>query len=184
MKSVYAKLVRVQAELKAPKNQTNKFGGYKYRSCEDILEAVKPLLAEHCLALTISDQAVQVGERHYIESIATLVCTETAEQITTSAVARESEARKGMDDSQLTGSTSSYCRKYLLGGLFLIDDTKDADTRAPDDNSKQVTEIKKVIKGLDQAKQDEVSAWVAKKYGSLEKMPSHTLESLAARLAG
>lgn len=183
MKSVYGKLARVQAELKAPKNQTNKFGGYKYRSCEDILEAVKPLLSEHGLALTISDQANQVGERHYIESVATLTCIETGQQIVTTAVARESEARKGMDDSQLTGSTSSYCRKYLMGGLFLIDDTKDADTQKPDDNTAQVKSLKQTIKGLDDAKATEVTQWIVKKYGSLEKMPSHTLEQLAGRLA-
>lgn len=178
MKDLTKKLAVIQQTLKAPKNQTNKFGGYKYRNCEDILQAVKPLLGD--LVLTLNDTIVEVGDRFYVEATATLMDGEHS--IACSAFAREEEVKKGMDASQITGSASSYARKYALNGMFAIDDTKDADTRAPDDNTKQVAEIKKVIKGLDQAKQDEVSAWVAKKYGSLEKMPSHTLESLATRL--
>ena len=126
--NIYEKLVKVQTELKAPKNQRNNFGGYNYRSCEDILEAVKPLLKENGLVLTIKDDIVNIGDRYYIVAIAELIDIETSEKIVTQAQARESEQKKGMDDSQITGTASSYARKYCLNGLFLIDDTKDADT--------------------------------------------------------
>lgn len=119
------KLVAVQAALKAPKGQFNKFGGYKYRSCEDILEAVKPLLLEQGLQLTITDEPVEVGGRIYIKATATI--TDGSETVTVSGYAREAESKKGQDESQITGSASSYARKYALNGLFLIDDTKDAD---------------------------------------------------------
>lgn len=119
------KLVAVQAALKAPKGQFNKFGGYKYRSCEDILEAVKPLLLEHGLQLTITDEPVEVGGRIYIKATATV--TDGSETAAVSGYAREAETKKGMDESQITGTASSYARKYALNGLFLIDDTKDAD---------------------------------------------------------
>lgn len=126
--NIYEKLIKVQNELKAPKNQRNNFGGYNYRSCEDILEAVKPILKENGLTLFITDDIVNVGDRYYIVAIATLIDIETGEKITTQANARESEEKKGMDQSQITGTASSYARKYCLNGLFLIDDTKDADT--------------------------------------------------------
>lgn len=126
--NIYEKLIKVQNELKAPKNQRNNFGGYNYRSCEDILEAVKPILKENGLTLFITDDIINVGDRYYIVAIATLIDIETGEKITTQANARESEIKKGMDDSQITGTASSYARKYCLNGLFLIDDTKDADT--------------------------------------------------------
>lgn len=126
--NIYEKLIKVQNELKAPKNQRNNFGGYNYRSCEDILEAVKPILKENGLTLFITDDIVNVGDRYYIVAIATLIDIETGEKITTQANARESEIKKGMDDSQITGTASSYARKYCLNGLFLIDDTKDVDT--------------------------------------------------------
>ena len=119
------KLVAVQAALKAPKGQFNSFGGYKYRSCEDILEAVKPLLLEQGLQLTITDEPVEVGGRIYIKATATV--TDGSETATVSGYAREAETKKGMDESQITGTASSYARKYALNGLFLIDDTKDAD---------------------------------------------------------
>ena len=125
--SIYAALAAVQSELKAPKGQFNKFGGYHYRSCEDILEAVKPILKAHSLALNLSDEPVMVGERYYIRATATL--TDFAgQQASSTAYARESLDKKGMDDSQITGTASSYARKYALNGLFCIDDTKDADT--------------------------------------------------------
>lgn len=126
--NIYDKLVWVQNELKAPKSQFNKFGGYKYRNNEDILEAVKPLLLKYKLTLIVGDEVVLVGERYYIKATATLVDTESALTITNTALAREEESKKGMDASQLTGSTSSYARKYCLNGLFAIDDTKDSDT--------------------------------------------------------
>jgi len=135
------KLIDIQKKLKAPKNQTNSFGGYKYRSCEDILEAVKPLLAEAKLLLTITDEIVEVGGRVYVKAVATIWDGAVKHEV--SAFARESEAKKGMDDSQITGSASSYARKYALNGLFLIDDTKDADTM---DNRKS-SDDDRVLKG-------------------------------------
>ena len=125
--SIYAALAAVQSELKAPKGQLNNFGGYHYRSCEDILEAVKPILKAHDLALHLADELAMVGERYYIKATATL--TDFAgQQISSTAYAREPLDKKGMDDSQITGTASSYARKYALNGLFCIDDTKDADT--------------------------------------------------------
>lgn len=121
--NITAKLSQIQAQLKAPKNQRNAFGGYNYRSCEDILEAVKPLLGEACL--TISDDIVLIGDRFYIKATAKLSLG--SEVIENSAFAREPLAKKGMDEAQITGATSSYARKYALNGLFAIDDTKDAD---------------------------------------------------------
>ena len=127
--TVYKKLIKVQTELKAPKNQRNTFGNYNYRSAEDILEALKPILAKHEATVFISDKVV-VKENNfaYIEATATFVDIETGESISTTAFAREAENKKGMDPSQITGSASSYAGKYALNGLFLIDDTKDADT--------------------------------------------------------
>ena len=119
-------LQQIQAELKAPKGQTNTFGKYKYRSCEDILEAVKPILAKHCVSLTLSDDMIEVGGRVYIHATATLK-KDGAIIESVSACAREAENKKGMDDAQITGAASSYARKYALNGLFCIDDTKDAD---------------------------------------------------------
>ena len=123
------KLIKVQSKLKSPKNQVNKFGGYKYRSCEDIFESVKPLLAEEGLLLTVSDEMVAVTDRVYVKATATVTDPKEKTYLSVSAFARESATRKGMDDSQITGSASSYARKYALNGLFLIDDTKDADTQ-------------------------------------------------------
>jgi len=117
-------LNRIQKELKAPKSQVNNFGKYKYRSCEDILEAVKPLLGDK--ALTLRDEIVLIGDRHYVKATAGL--SDGEKNIEVSAFARESLDKKGMDLAQITGATSSYARKYALNGLFCIDDTKDADT--------------------------------------------------------
>jgi hypothetical protein len=119
-------LVKIQAELKAPKNQTNAFGKYKYRSAEDIVEAVKPILSKYGTALVISDEVLQVGDRIYVKATASLLHLE--EVISVSGWAREEEVKKGMDAAQITGSASSYARKYALNGLFAIDDTKDADS--------------------------------------------------------
>lgn len=127
--SVYEKLLNVQVRLKAPKNQYNSFGKYHYRSCEDILEAVKPILKEEGLLLTINDTPVLVGMRNYINATATVMDIESGESVSANAIARESETKKGMDDGQITGSTSSYARKYALNGLFCIDDNKDMDTK-------------------------------------------------------
>ncbi len=124
---IIMQLSKIQQQLKAPKGQLNKFGNYKYRSCEDILSAVKPLL--NGLSLVISDEVILIGDRYYIKATATL--SDGTNSIHATGYARESEQRKGMDDGQLTGAASSYARKYALNGLFAIDDTKDADTMPP-----------------------------------------------------
>ena len=142
---IYEKLVMIQGELKAPKGQFNNYGGYKYRSCEDILEAVKPLLVKYNAALTISDSVELIGTRYYIKATARLADTENGETIENTAYAREAEVKKGMDDSQITGTASSYARKYALNGLFCIDDTKDADTEAYTKTTSETKEAAKKI---------------------------------------
>lgn len=122
------KLREVQTQIKAPKNLYNTFGKYKYRNAEGILEAVKPFLGKYNLCLTLGDEIVQVGERYYIKATATLYDGAGSGSVSVSAYAREAAVKKGMDDSQITGTASSYARKYALNGLFLLDDTKDADT--------------------------------------------------------
>ena len=155
--SVYGKLQEIQRDLKAPKGQRNKFGNYNYRSCEDVLEAVKPLAHKLDCIVLLSDQLVNIGDRFYIEATATLVETETKEEVCTTALARESLTKKGMDDSQITGTASSYARKYALNGLFAIDDTKDGDTNESKDNEKReekpkskatVSQVKDIIELL------------------------------------
>ncbi|GGN66355.1 ERF family protein [Oceanobacillus indicireducens] len=126
MTSLTEKLIHIQKELKAPKGNWNKFSSFYYRSAEDILEAVKPLNAEQGLLLTLSDEPVLIGEWHYIKATASISDGKENHEVT--AYARESEIKKGMDSSQITGTASSYARKYALNGLYLIDDTKDADT--------------------------------------------------------
>lgn len=132
-KNLTQKLADIQQKLKAPKGQTNKFGGYKYRSCEDILEAVKPLLGD--LIMTISDDIINIGDRYYLK--ATVKLSDGVTNYEVSALAREALSKKGMDDSQITGTASSYARKYALNGLFLIDDTKDADTQDNRENEQE-----------------------------------------------
>lgn len=135
--SVHHKLKEIQKKLKAPKNQKNTFGGYKYRSCEDILEAVKPLLYEQDCTLTINDEVMAVMDSVYVKATATLTDCVSDTQVTATAYAREQETAKGMSDPQITGSCSSYARKYALNGLFCIDDTKDADAANTGDEPKQ-----------------------------------------------
>ena len=132
------KLAKIQKELKAPKGQLNKFGGYNYRSCEDILEAVKPLLDG--AILTLQDEIINIGNRFYVKATATFTDGTYTHSVT--AMAREPETKKGMDESQITGMASSYARKYALNGLFCIDDTKDADTmdNTPTPKRKQTNE--------------------------------------------
>lgn len=127
-KPIFAALMAVQAELKAPKNQHNSFGKYDYRSAEDIIEAVKPLLKENGLFLNMSDDIVLIGDRYYVKATVKVVDVVTGESVQTSALAREAALKKGMDESQVTGTASSYARKYALNGLFAIDDNRDADT--------------------------------------------------------
>ena len=126
--NIYEKLLNVQSKLKAPKSQFNKFGGYNYRNCEDILEAAKPICKEVNALVWLTDKIVMVGERYYVEATATFVDVESGEKLLAVAYAREEESKKGMDGSQVTGASSSYARKYALNGLFDIDDTKDSDT--------------------------------------------------------
>ena len=126
--SMLEKLNKIQTELKAPKGQYNDYGKYSYRSCEDIFEAVKPLLAKYNLVLTLEDDLINVGERYYIRAIARLRDIDKCDEMINTGWAREEETKKGMDGSQITGASSSYARKYALNGLFLIDDTKDSDS--------------------------------------------------------
>lgn len=128
-------LRKVQMQLKAPKSQRNTFGNYNYRNCEDILEAVKPLLEQEELTLVLSDELLNIGDRYYVQATATVYGKDG--QVFVRALAREEETKKGMDAAQITGAASSYARKYALNGLFNIDDTKDADSH---DNREHVSE--------------------------------------------
>ena len=139
--TIIEKLATIQQELIAPKNQFNSFGKYNYRSCEDILEGLKPCLKKVNAAVTVTDEIVLVGERYYVKATAILHDAEGAGKIVNTAYAREEDSKKGMDASQVTGATSSYARKYALNGLFCIDDVKDADTR--DNRQKEAAEQKK-----------------------------------------
>ena len=130
-------LIKIQSELKSPKNQRNNFGNYQYRSAEDILEALKPLLKAHNCYLTLSDELVNIGDRYYIKATATIYSEKQSVSVT--AYAREEESKKGMDGSQISGASSSYSRKYSLNGLFLIDDTKDSD--ATNTHGKDVQDV-------------------------------------------
>lgn len=160
--NIYNKLHDIQTQLKAPKNQFNNFGKYSYRSCEDILEAVKPLL--NGLVLYLSDDIIQIGDRYYVKATVTL--TDGKESITNYACAREENDKKGMDASQLTGATSSYSRKYALAGLFLLDDNKDADTmdnKKTDKSPDKPADPPKQAELTIDAMRDEMARWVASK---------------------
>ena len=177
--TVYKKLIKVQTELKAPKNQRNTFGNYNYRNAEDILEALKPILVKHEADVFLSYKII-VKENlwTYVEATATFVDIETGESTCTTGYAREAETKKGMDPSQITGSASSYAGKYALGGLLLIDDTKDADT---DEQHRQTAGTKQkafskddvtalrldLVKVATATKKDvnELEAWVAQQIG-------------------
>ena len=143
-KNIWKKLAEVQSILDAPKNQYNSFGKYNYRSCEDILAAAKPLCIEKGLVLTIYDEIVLVGERYYVEATATIIEISTGNKHFVKAKAREPLTKKGMDEPQITGTASSYSRKYALNGLFAIDDTKDADTNEYKAKQKIGNEISKI----------------------------------------
>ena len=181
--SVYASLLNIQRDLKAPKGQVNSFGGYKYRSAEDILEAVKPLLAQEGVILTLNDDIIAVGDRVYVKATATLTDIVNGGTVETSAMAREASIKKGMDDSQITGTASSYARKYALNGLFCIDDTKDADTdeyakKQMGEGAKKAALMKSLngkIKSLKLTK-DEVSAIAGVKFGKTSAMELTLIE--------
>ena len=125
--NIYAKLLAIQSALVAPKGQRNDFGKYNYRSAEDIMKAIKPLQAEHGVVTTVNCSIELLGDRYYINALATITDVETGESISVGAQAREDESKKGMDASQITGSATSYARKYALAGLFAIDNEKDSD---------------------------------------------------------
>ncbi len=166
--NIYEKLLEIQTELKAPKNQYNSFGNYNYRNVEDILEAVKPLCKKNKCTLILSDSVINIGDRYYIQSTARLLDIEKLESIEVNGLARESLEKKGMDSSQITGATSSYARKYALNGLFNIDDTKDADSREMTKKTiKTVTEqdVKKVNNTLDSIKEKQKIFTLAKEIG-------------------
>src|SRR5690554_5633842 len=179
--SLYQKLLRVQTQLKAPKNQYNIFGKYYYRSCEDITEAVKPLLAEENLVMTISDELTLIGDRYYIKATVTVIDGETGEKHEVHGYAREAESKKGMDESQITGVASSYARKYALNGMFAIDDTKDSDatnTHGKNENNngsnqnkankQTITAITSFIKRDDKAKNIAVSFLKTKGFSNFD----------------
>lgn len=148
---IYEKLSAIQQELKAPKGQFNSFGKYKYRSCEDILEAVKPICAKHKTALVLLDSITEVNGRFYVTAQAQLHDCESDNAVTATAYAREPEKKPGMDESQITGTASSYARKYALNGLFCIDDTKDADTDEYKQQEKKEKPSKEKMQSFNQA---------------------------------
>lgn len=159
----------IQSLLKAPKEQYNKFGNYKYRNCEDILEAVKPLLFSQSCTLTISDEIVMIGTRYYVRATATIK-NANGETETTTAYAREDESKKGMDASQITGSTSSYARKYALNGLFCIDDTKDYDSLNNEcQSNNQLEKDNRKLLPKDKFNNEDLMKWI---YKELEKAKS------------
>lgn len=181
--SLKNKLMLIQQELKAPKGQYNSFGKYKYRSCEDILEAVKPLLAKNKVVLTISDEITEVGSRVYVRAAATLADAEGDEQITNVAWAREEDTKKGMDGSQITGTASSYARKYCLNGLFLIDDTKDADTdeyqKATNGSNDRITDIQlKSVRMTLEKNPDKMTEEGICKYFKIKSLEEMTIDHL------
>lgn len=159
----------IQSLLKAPKDQYNKFGNYKYRNCEDILEAVKPLLFSQSCTLTISDEIVMIGTRYYVRATATIKNANGETEMTT-AYAREDESKKGMDASQITGSTSSYARKYALNGLFCIDDTKDSDSLNNEcQSNNQLEKDNRKLLPKDKFNDKDLMKWI---YQKLEKAKS------------
>lgn len=166
-KTFTEKLITVQCDLKAPKGQFNDFGKYNYRSAEDIVNAVKPLNKEQGLLLTLSDKMILIGDRYYVEATATITDGETSQNYT--AYAREAVAKKGMDESQITGTASSYARKYALNGLYLIDDTKDADTN---EYKQQENNVKKINK-----KQKEELERNFSKIADLRKISAKSVEA-------
>jgi hypothetical protein len=137
-------LQKIQSELKAPKSQHNSFGNYNYRNCEDILEALKPMLAKYQASVVIRDSIEQIGDRFYIKATASLICE--CQEISVSAYAREAQEKKGMDVAQITGATSSYARKYALNGLFAIDDSKDPDATNTGNNGKITEEHLSILR--------------------------------------
>lgn len=185
--NIYAKLEHIQAQLKAPKSQYNKFGKFYYRNVEDILNAVKPLCKEQGTIILLSDTIVQVGERYYIKATATIADIESGKEISASAYARESaQGKNGMDDAQNTGSTSSYARKYALNGLLAIDDTKDNDDPTNDPQAPQKATEEQVQAAYECGVDiDSVIAFYNRKYNATVKaaldLPYEILASAIAK---
>ena len=166
--NIYEKLLKAQVELKAPKGQYNSFGKYKYRSCEDILEALKPVLDKLKLTLFIKDDVIEVNTRNYVKATIVLVNIEKPDEIIeTSALAREEETKKGMDGSQITGTSSSYARKYALNGLFMIDDTKD------NDNSSTKIERANRAEAERQEEKQKVQEFLNSRAGMIERLSEY-----------
>ena len=177
--TIYEKLSAIQTKLIAPKNQYNSYGRYNYRSCEDILEGLKPHLEETKTAVTVNDEVILVGERYYIKATATLHDCESDKSVSNTAYAREELTKKGMDASQITGSTSSYARKYALNGLFCIDDVKDADTR--DNRQKEAVEQAKAeteVQNLENSIIDDLKARALKARCVAEQVPEEKILQL------
>lgn len=177
---IYAKLSQIQQELKAPKKQFNKFGGYNYRNCEDILEAVKPITAKYETVVLLADELVNIGERYYVKATARLVDINDGSEVANTAFAREEESKKGMDGSQVTGASSSYARKYALNGLFAIDDTKDSDYTNTGDI--QPKAAKATAMQLAKIAQYKISAKLIKKY-NLTKIEELTQDEATEAIA-
>lgn len=190
---IYEKLMEIQKELFVPKGQTNNFGGYNYRSCEDILKAVKPICEAKGCVLMLDNQLIEVGGRNYVQAVAKLIELETGENVTATAHAREEESKKGMDGSQITGSASSYARKYALAGLFCIDNEKDSDAtndhgkgKEPAQNSKEPTQnngkkaSEKQIKYIKEIVQD-IDAMLA--FYKIDKIEDLTVTQASAIIA-
>ncbi len=181
--NIYEKLLAIQTELKAPKSQYNSFGKYNYRNCEDILEAVKPLLANHKAALQVTDEIVLIGDRYYVKATALFIDVETGENFENVSYAREEDKKTGMDAAQLTGATSSYARKYALNGLFAIDDTKDSDAtgtgkgKKDGDGKKEKTPREKLIAELKKQGKD-INAYAAEKGLTTKTKPERYTELL------
>lgn len=191
--NIFEKLLNVQIELKAPKGQYNSFGKYKYRSCEDILESLKPVLEKNKLTMFISDDIVCINNRNYVKATVHLVNNEKlGEAVQVSALAREEETKKGMDGSQITGASSSYARKYALNGMFAIDDTKDSDST--NTHGKEKTEQEKaqdflnsregMLERINEYVRGEKLERLLKNYDveNLEKMTDEQLKDACERL--
>jgi hypothetical protein len=177
--TIYEKLSAIQVKLNAPKKQYNSYGRYNYRSCEDILEGLKAHLEETKTAVTVNDEIVLIGERYYVKATATLHDCESDKSVSNTAYAREELTKKGMDASQITGSTSSYARKYALNGLFCIDDVKDADTR--DNRQKDAAEQVKAeeeVKNIENSVIDDLKARALKARCVAEQVPEDKILQL------
>ena len=190
--TIYEKLSAIQAELKVPKGQFNNFGGYNYRSCEDILEKAKPICKANKTVLIIEDDIQQVGESVFVAGIATLKDLESDGEIKVKAFAKHAETKKGMDDSQITGTASSYARKYALNGLFNLDDTKDADTpefgkqtagSKPSNGTRlNFDDVQMTIDSIDDAKSlDDYGAELKKKYPSMTTKQAEAISKMFNR---